>query len=210
MKIQSLWNQKGLTLTELLVVLAITGLITGGVYRIFLTQNRAYTVQDQVVEVQQGIRGAMETLLRDLRMTGFDDIQTPALKITDPVTPGDHSVTVRYERDGAQREVTYWIDETSRLMRQETQNGTSTTEPLLENVDVLNFSYGIDDDGFGNQDRAVDVWENSAANASGRKILALRVNLTARPTQVNQDLQNLSPRTLNSTVTFRNLTFRPL
>jgi prepilin-type N-terminal cleavage/methylation domain-containing protein len=210
MKIQSILNQKGVTLIELLVALVIAGLIIGGVYRVFVAQNRAYTVQDQVVEVQQGIRGAMETLLRDLRMTGFDDAQTPDVKITNPVVPGDHSLTVRYERDGTQREVSYWIDETSRLMRQETQNGTSTTEPLLENVDALNFSYGIDDDGFGNQDKAVDTWENSAANATGKKVLAVRVDLTARAVQVNQDLQNVSPRTLNSTVTFRNLTFRPL
>ena len=210
MKMQLILDQKGVTLIELLVVLVIVGFLIGGIYRVFVAQNMAYTVHDQVVEVQQGIRGAMEILLKDLRMTGFDDAQTPAVKIADPVAPGDHSITVRYECDGAQREVSYWIDETSRLMRREIQNGTSTSEPLLENVETLNFNYGIDDDGFGNQDKAVDTWENSAADAVGRKVLAVRVHLTGRPVQVNQDLKNLSPRTLNSTVTFRNLTFRPL
>ncbi len=210
MKIQSKLNQKGMSLVELLVVLVITGMLVGGMYRVFITQNRAYAVQEQVVEVQQGIQGAMETLLRDLRMTGFDDEQTPGVKITDPVVPGDHSITVRYEYKGAQREVSYWVDEASRLMRQEIRNGLGTTEPLLENVEAFNFSYGLDDDGFGNQDRAVDTWEDSSANIAGRKVIALRVSLTARPSQVNPDVQNVSPRTLTSTVTFRNLAFRPL
>jgi len=65
------------------------------------------------------------------------------------------------------REVSYWIDGALRLIRQEIQNGASTMEPLLENVEALNFSYGVDDDGFGNQDRAVDAWTDSVANLPG-------------------------------------------
>ncbi len=210
MKIQLTLNKKGVTLTELLIALLIAGVLMGGIYKIFIAQNRTYAVQDQVVEVQQGIRVTLEILLRDLRMAGFDDDQTSGVRITDPVVPGDHSISVRYEYNGAQREVSYSIDQTSRLIRQETQNGTSTTEPLLENVEALDFTYGIDDDGSGNQDRAVDSWENSAASIAGRKVIAVRVGLMARPAPVNPDLKTVSPRALNSTVTFRNLTFKPL
>jgi type IV pilus assembly protein PilW len=209
MKMQSLLDKRGVTLTELLVVLLIAGLLVGGIYRVFISQNRAYAVHNQVVEVQQGIRAAMEILLRDLRMAGFDDDQTSGVRITDPVVPGDHSITIRYEHDNAQREVSYWVDETSRLIRQETENGTSATEPLLENVEALDFAYGIDDDGFGNQDRAVDSWETSASIA-GRKVIAVRVGLSARPAPVNPDVENVSPRALSSIVTLRNQTFKPL
>ena len=58
-------EQKGITLLELLVALVICGIIIGGIYRLFIAQSKAYTVQDQVVEVQQNIRNAMEILLRD-------------------------------------------------------------------------------------------------------------------------------------------------
>jgi Tfp pilus assembly protein PilW len=41
-------------------------MVVGGFYRIFIAQSKAYTVQDQVVEVQQNVRNAMEILVKDL------------------------------------------------------------------------------------------------------------------------------------------------
>ncbi len=60
MKIQSKFNQKGVTLIELLVALVIAAITLAGVYRVFISQTRTYAVQDQVMEVQQSVRGAME------------------------------------------------------------------------------------------------------------------------------------------------------
>ncbi len=73
MKIQSTHNEKGVTLVELLVAMVIAAITLAGVYRVFISQTRTYAVQDQVMEVQQSVRSAMEIILRDLRMTGFDD-----------------------------------------------------------------------------------------------------------------------------------------
>jgi type IV pilus assembly protein PilW len=80
-------NRKGITLIELLVALVLGALLVGGIYRLFVSQNRAYAVQDQVVDIQQNIRGAMEILIRDLRMTGCDDDTTPE------ITPGGTTKT---------------------------------------------------------------------------------------------------------------------
>ena len=76
MRTQWIFKQKGVTLIELLVALVICGVVIGAIYRLFIVQTRAYTVQDQVVEVQQNVRSAMEIMLRDLRMTGYDDDST--------------------------------------------------------------------------------------------------------------------------------------
>ena len=64
-------DSKGVTLIELLVVLVISTILIGGIYRLFITQSKVYTVQEQVVEVQQNTRAAMEIMLKDLRMTGL-------------------------------------------------------------------------------------------------------------------------------------------
>jgi prepilin-type N-terminal cleavage/methylation domain-containing protein len=202
------WNSQGVTLIELLVVLVICSLLVGGIYRLFISQTRAYSVQDQVVEVQQNSRVAMELMMRDLRMTGFDNDRTPVPEITNALTPGPDSITVIYERDAAATQVGYWVDGASRLMRQETVNGVSRTEALLENVEGLEFMYGVDE----NDDGAMDDPESdgisnnwrAAGSIGPRKVVAVRVTLTARATQVNPDLQNVAPRTLISTVTFRN------
>jgi len=160
MKIRLLVNRKGVTLTELLVGLIISGIVVAGIYRVFVAQTKAYTVQDQVVEVQQNIRSVMEILLRDLRMAGYDDTRLSSkITIANPIFPADHSVTVNYEYDSTHRyQVTYSLNNgtLSRQLAIYTDTGSlsSTTEPILENVDALDFIYDVDTNG----DGAVENW----------------------------------------------------
>jgi prepilin-type N-terminal cleavage/methylation domain-containing protein len=56
------FNKRGITLIELLIALILCGIVISAIYRLFIVQTKAYTVQDQVVEVQQGTRSAMEIL----------------------------------------------------------------------------------------------------------------------------------------------------
>ncbi len=204
-------RKKGITLIELLVALVISAIVIAAIYRLFIVQTRAYTVQDHAVEVQQNVRSTMEILLRDLRMTGYDD-DSLASTVTIPtaiVPPlADNSIRVNYEYFDAtaaqyrRHTVQYRVDGTT-LNRQIDRNppGDSVTEPLLENVVALTFTYGIDT----NDDGAVDSWVN-AAGAGVSKVIAVSVTLTGRPDQTNPDVQaRVSPRTLTSAVTFRNL-----
>jgi type IV pilus assembly protein PilW len=221
MRIRSCSNKRGITLLELLVALVIFGIVTAGSYRLFVAQSKAYVVQDQVVEIQQNIRAAMEILLRDLRMAGFDNDRTSKIPIAgyNPIVPGDHSLTISYEHDSmTQYSVVFWRDEnTSRLLRQLTttkDDGSSVPGPqdvILENVDALDFSYGVALLIGGNEDGMVDQWEDDSTKIGSNKVVAVRVQLTARPEPVNPDVQTMvSPRTLESTVALRNLTFKPL
>jgi prepilin-type N-terminal cleavage/methylation domain-containing protein len=212
METKKRFDSRGMTLIELLVVLVISTILIGGIYRLFASQSKVYTIQDQVVEVQQNTRAAMEILLRDLRMTGFDNDRTATVIVPDPpLVPEDHAFTVMYEQNDALRQVRYWVDGGARLLRQETINGVSNTEALLENVNALNFSYGTDengdgvmDDRDGDQMLSLNDWVPQAAVGT-RRVVAVRASLTARPNQVNQDLQNTAPRTLVSAITLRNL-----
>jgi type IV pilus assembly protein PilW len=204
-------NRKGVTLIELLIALVICGMVAAGIYKVFIAQSKAYTVQEQVTEVQQSVRSAMEILLRDLRMAGFDsdnllstvDIPSPIAKLT------DDSITVNYEYyDKAlaqyqKHTVAYWRDEgSSSLIRQLTVNDVAIPqETLLENVEKLNFMYGVDANG----DEALDTLVPYDSIKTS-KVIAVRVTLTARPVQINPDQNKImSPRTLVSNVTLRNL-----
>lgn len=74
-------KQNGFTLIELLIVVAITGIVMVAVYSVFMVNQRTAYTTDEVVEVQQNLRIAMETVTKDLYSAGFliDTANTPAI-----------------------------------------------------------------------------------------------------------------------------------
>jgi prepilin-type N-terminal cleavage/methylation domain-containing protein len=232
MKIQSTFNKKGITLIELLVALVIAAITLAGVYRVFISQTKTYAIQDQVVEVQQSVRSAMDIISRDLRMTGFDDDNpaSVAAGVTIPTaitTLASNSIAVNYEyynrtlNQYESHRVTYAINASSQLTR--TINVTAAvppvpnprTEALLDNVSALVFTYGID----ANSDKIMDDQNGdginnasdyvAAASVGTATVVAVRVTLTGGPSPTNVDVAKVvSPRTLVSAVTLRNICLR--
>jgi len=65
-------NQRGVTLTELMVAL-VMGLATiAAVYSVHLVQVKQRIVQEDVMAMQQNARAAMDLMIRELRMAGYD------------------------------------------------------------------------------------------------------------------------------------------
>jgi len=62
---------RGFTLVELLVVVAIFGLVVSAMYGVFESNRRSSFKQEAVVEVQQNLRAAMTQIQRDILMAGF-------------------------------------------------------------------------------------------------------------------------------------------
>lgn len=218
-------DDRGITLIELLIALVIFGTLVGGIYRLFVNQTQAYAIQDQVVEVQQDIRSAMDMILRDLRMAGFQTstFNSSVISNSPIVYPlNDNSITVNYECLGGVSPTTCTVTYTfagGRVTHTSIQTPVAgppvtTTDTILENVGALTFTYGIDQDGDGKID---DIDGNgviderdfvSAANVGTAKVLAVRVALTAMPSPVNPEVTTrVSPRTLASAATLRNSCF---
>ncbi|MCX5886486.1 MAG: hypothetical protein NT096_11360, partial [Proteobacteria bacterium] len=79
--------------------MAISGIVVAAVYTAFVTQQKSYTVQDQVAETQQNARVGLDLIAREVRMAGYgqpdwalnadtngDGADEP---VTDPVTVTD-------------------------------------------------------------------------------------------------------------------------
>jgi len=64
-------NELGFTLIEILIALAISGIVLTAIYNLYISQSRTYTVQEQVSEMQQNARVAMDIVSRHIRMAGF-------------------------------------------------------------------------------------------------------------------------------------------
>jgi len=78
-----LHNATGFTLVELLIALVVASLVLAAVYSSLQSQHASYLAQDQVVEMQQNLRAAMNIMGRELRMAGYD----PTLRAWREPTP---------------------------------------------------------------------------------------------------------------------------
>lgn len=67
-------KQDGISLIELLVALVITTGLIATIYRTFIGQQKTYVVQEQVVDMQQNMRIAINRMMTEIRMTGFGNL----------------------------------------------------------------------------------------------------------------------------------------
>jgi prepilin-type N-terminal cleavage/methylation domain-containing protein len=61
----------GFTLIEVLIVLVMFGIVMGALSSLFLTHQKTACTQDEVAEVQQNLRIALDSIARDIQMAGF-------------------------------------------------------------------------------------------------------------------------------------------
>jgi prepilin-type N-terminal cleavage/methylation domain-containing protein len=64
-------KSNGVTLIELLIALVISAILVAGIYRTFVHQQRSYATQEQIADMQQNVRVAINRMLREIRMAGF-------------------------------------------------------------------------------------------------------------------------------------------
>jgi type IV pilus assembly protein PilW len=72
---------RGFTLIELLISMALSGIVISAIYTLFISQNRSYSIQEQVSEMQQNARVAMDRIVRDVRMAGYGVVNDGAFVI---------------------------------------------------------------------------------------------------------------------------------
>ncbi len=155
-------SEGGFTIVEILVALAISGIVMAGIYSAYYTQQRSYEVQEQVVSIQQNLRAAMYFMEREVRMAGLDPEKNPsgdfAIKTPladtlrfsedisdDPTDDDDGDGNNDDEPDGtlqSREDITYAINLNKSLIRI-TGLGTAdeSTQTLAENIEALDFVY---------------------------------------------------------------------
>ena len=69
-------EEKGFTLVELMIALAIAGLILSTIIGVFVRSNRLYTTQNAAAALQQEVRAALEIMSREIRLAGYDPMRT--------------------------------------------------------------------------------------------------------------------------------------
>lgn len=71
-------NRRGFSLVELLVVMVIFGVITTVILNLYVNVQRSTVSSEEVVDVQQGMRIALEQMAHDIQMSGcLAQVNTP-------------------------------------------------------------------------------------------------------------------------------------
>jgi prepilin-type N-terminal cleavage/methylation domain-containing protein len=93
-------TNRGITLIELLIALAMSSILIAAIYKVFISQQKSYVVQEQVVDMQQNMRASISRMMSEIRMAGFGSVEA-VLEGVDGVngfhqviTPGENSITV--------------------------------------------------------------------------------------------------------------------
>jgi len=92
-------SKSGFTMAELVIAMLISSLVIIAIYTTYNKQQRVYTAQDQVVEVQQNLRAGMGIMTREIRMAGCDPQETGLYGIT-TANAGTLAFTADTNNDG--------------------------------------------------------------------------------------------------------------
>lgn len=140
----------GFTLVELLIAVAISGILLGAISAAFISQRKSYDVQEQITEMVQTARAAMDMISREVRIAGYDP--TGSLQRSDPSSPdfvgipydtSQLEVVADLNQDGdtddPNEDIVYaHYDSTDQIKR---KTGSGYFQPFAENIQDFTFAY---------------------------------------------------------------------
>lgn len=142
--------ERGFTLVEILIALALMSIITTAIYQLYISQYKTWVSQDLITEMQQNARVSIDTISRDLLLAGYSVEVTKAI-----LTESDQQrIAVRYKdpEDNKFAQVMYWRESDNvlyRKLRKETVEDNLQSpplawadgQPLSDNVTEFSISY---------------------------------------------------------------------
>jgi type IV pilus assembly protein PilW len=163
-------NNKGFTIVELLVAMAISLVVMGSIYSVYQTQQKSYIVQEQVTVMQQNLRAGMTMLTRDIRTAGYDPTVSYVVGIE--LANADELRFTRVNDAWDATETIYYSLSNNDLVR----DAGSGAQLVAENIDALDFVY-------------LDANGNVIAdpNSFPETISSIQVTMVARAGRVDLD-----------------------
>ncbi|MEA2061446.1 MAG: prepilin-type N-terminal cleavage/methylation domain-containing protein [Thermodesulfobacteriota bacterium] len=220
-------NENGFTMIELLIVIAMSGIIVTLIIN-NLTQSSSESVkQDQVLEIQQNARAALNLITREIKKAGFDSdgkfntMVTEAgcgLNASTAYTPGPFSFTYLADNDDKDNDSDGNVDEKGELASLAIQLYDSSIDSG-NTMDEIHLGSGLQPvaENIANEELDIPIFEyfdkdgvslgNSVSDSDMNKIRAVYVKIIARPDESERNMSNGSQgyRTLETMVKCRNL-----
>ena len=153
-------NDRGFTLIELLIAMAVGLIVLGAVYAVFTVQNKQLANQEQLTEIHQNARIAMEMMVHEISMAGYNQTTAPATitavnRCTGTTTASNcagitnaAANTISFAADingdgditDSNEHITYYLDTSDGALKRKSTL-SAYGQPVVENVESLNFIY---------------------------------------------------------------------
>lgn len=194
MNLSRLERRDGFSLVELIVALAVFAIITSTIYGAFIMQRRSFDLQEQMTEMQQNVRAAMDMMVREIKLAGYDDPDVISPTTMREVTLSDNlsnskrfngityntsqlQIKVDLNGDGdngdSNEDITYKHYNSSTYPYQlKRKTGAGYFQPFAENIQTFTFSY-------------LDA--NGASTTTTADIRQVEVAITGRTAQADPD-----------------------
>ena len=137
-------DPNGFTLVELMVSMGIGMVILAAVTTTFMSQTRIYNAQEQINEMQQNARGALDIISRELKMAGYKPSGGGFNGITYSTT--QLMVQADLNSDGAistsstaNEQITYAFDSANDQITRAV--GSGSAQILAEHISAFTFNY---------------------------------------------------------------------
>ena len=167
-------HETGFTLTELLIAITISGVVMAAVYSAYLTQRRSYQRTEEITTVQQNLRAAMYYMAREIRMAGYDPMESDLFGFTG-ATSNLISFTMDEDENGvlsgATETVSYQYDASENTLERNEGGGF---RDIAENISGVTFVY-YDQNGnettIADEIRSVDITLSASQGDHSRELI---------------------------------------
>jgi type IV pilus assembly protein PilW len=140
----------GFTLIEIMVSMAISLVVLAGIARTFTAQTRQNSAEEQIGQLQQNIRGALDLMVREIQMAKYNPAGTAFPASTYGVTWSASQLQIKSDMDGngaldsassgSVENIIYTYDSANlRITRQLGSGGTA--QILADNVTAFTVAY---------------------------------------------------------------------
>jgi type IV pilus assembly protein PilW len=196
MTYQTQSTNDGFTIIELLIAMAIMGIIIGALFSFSIAQRKYFSLQGQISEMTQNTRAAMDMIGGELAMAGYrpsDD--TPAFSGI-PYSASQLQIYAEFNGDSDRTDpnenIIYTYDTSSKRILRNTGGGD---QPFSENIQNFIFEY-------------LDAQGNpTAVTTNIRQIRLTITGRTSKPDHLYTTNSGYRTYTLTSLITPRNLAF---
>ncbi len=187
-------NEHGISLIELIIAISISIIILAGIFNAFIQQRKALKLQELIVEMQQNVRAAMDMMLTEIKLAGYDpnDLDFNGIVYSPDRLQIRADLNGDMKLDDAFENIIYYYDKTNlRIYRITGIYGIP--QPFVENIASFNFYY-------------YDANQN--ITTTSEDIRQIKIELTGRtskPVPSNDKKEKYKYFTLSSYITPRNL-----